>query len=94
MRLRPEPVRAADRAGGSSGKASFLDGRKRRAAVRRSFDEMMDLILEKARSDERIRAVTMEGSRANANAVHDAYSDFDISYYVRDIRDFTRWQSF
>ncbi len=58
--------------------------------MRRSFDEMMDLILEKARSDERIRAVTMEGSRANANAVHDAYSDFDISYYVRDIRDFTR----
>lgn len=58
--------------------------------MKRSYDEMMNLILEKARTDERIRAVTMEGSRANANAVHDTWSDFDISYYVRDIRDFTR----
>ena len=50
--------------------------------MQRSYDEMMSLIMEKARSDERIRAVTMEGSRANKNAVHDEYSDFDICYYV------------
>ena len=48
----------------------------------RSEKEMMDIIMNKALSDERIRAVTMEGSRANPNAVHDSYSDFDISYYV------------
>lgn len=55
----------------------------------RSEKEMMDTIMGKALSDERIRAVTMEGSRANTNAVHDIYSDFDISYYVTDIREFT-----
>ena len=55
----------------------------------RSEKEMMDIIMNKALSDERIRAVTMEGSRANPNAVHDSYSDFDISYYVTDIREFT-----
>lgn len=57
--------------------------------MQRTYDEMMNLIMEKARNDERIRAVTMEGSGANDNAVHDEYSDFDISYYVTDIREFT-----
>lgn len=57
--------------------------------MQRTYDEMMNLIMEKAGSDERIRAVTMEGSRANENAVHDEYSDFDICYYVTDIREFT-----
>lgn len=57
--------------------------------MKRTYDEMLNLILEKARKDERIRAVTMEGSLANENAVHDKYSDFDICYYVRDIREFT-----
>ena len=55
----------------------------------RTYDEMMRLILDLAINDERIRAVTMEGSRANKNAVHDRYSDFDICYVVRDIREFT-----
>lgn len=55
----------------------------------RTVDEMMELILKKAREDERIRAVTMEGSRANPNAVHDEYSDFDICYFVKDVREFT-----
>ena len=35
----------------------------------RSEKEMMDIIMNKALSDERIRAVTMEGSRANPNAL-------------------------
>lgn len=55
----------------------------------RTVEEMMELILNKAREDERIRAVTMEGSRANPNAVHDEYSDFDICYFVQDVREFT-----
>ena len=58
--------------------------------MQRSYDEMMELIMKKAHEDERIRAVTMEGSRANANAVHDQYSDFDICYFVSDIREFTK----
>lgn len=57
--------------------------------MKRTYDEMMNLIMEKAESDERIRAVTMEGSRANDNAVHDEYSDFDICYYVTDVREFS-----
>lgn len=53
-------------------------------------DEMLNRILETAVRDERIRAVTMEGSRANRNATHDRYCDFDICYVVTDIREFTR----
>lgn len=56
----------------------------------RSYEEMMHLIMDKAIKDERIRAVLMDGSRANSNAVHDAYSDFDICYVVTDIREFTK----
>jgi aminoglycoside 6-adenylyltransferase len=54
---------------------------------------MMDLIMNKAINDERIRAVTMDGSRANKNAVHDKYSDFDIVYFVTDVREFTKDKS-
>ena len=55
----------------------------------RSEQEMLEIIMNKAKSDERIRAVAMDGSRANENATHDSYSDFDIVYYVTDIREFT-----
>lgn len=56
----------------------------------RTETEMMDLIMKKAIEDDRIRAVTMDGSRANKNAVHDQYSDFDIVYVVTDVREFTK----
>ncbi|MBH1940031.1 aminoglycoside 6-adenylyltransferase [Mobilitalea sibirica] len=56
----------------------------------RTEQQMMDLIMKKALEDDRIRAVTMEGSRANKNAVHDQYSDFDICYFVSDVREFTK----
>lgn len=59
----------------------------------RTEAEMMDLILNKARQDDRIRAVAMDGSRANRNAVHDQYSDFDIVYFVTDVREFTKDKS-
>lgn len=59
----------------------------------RTSEEMMQLIMDKAAHDERIRAVTMEGSRANPNATHDEYCDFDICYFVEDIREFTRDKS-
>ncbi|MDR2649446.1 MAG: aminoglycoside 6-adenylyltransferase [Clostridiales bacterium] len=50
--------------------------------------EMMDLILNAAKSDERIRAVSMEGSRANPAVPKDRYQDYDITYYVSDIAPF------
>ena len=58
--------------------------------ILRNYDEMLKLILDTAENDERIRAVTMEGSNTTENAVHDKYSDFDICFFVRDIREFTR----
>ena len=56
----------------------------------RNKEEMMKLIMDVALNDERIRAVTMEGSRASKNATHDQYCDFDICYVVSDIRQFTK----
>ena len=54
----------------------------------RTEQEMMDLILGVAAADERIRAVRMEGSRANPAVPKDQYQDYDISYYVVDIEPF------
>lgn len=56
----------------------------------RSEQQMLDLILETARSDERIRAVIMNGSRANPNAPRDPFQDFDIVYIVSDVASFKK----
>lgn len=54
----------------------------------RSEQEMMDLIINVAKEDERIRAVLMVGSRANPNAPKDKYQDYDIAYFVKDVTPF------
>jgi aminoglycoside 6-adenylyltransferase len=54
----------------------------------RSESEMFDLILQTAHDDERIRAVMMNGSRANPNAPRDFFQDFDIVYFVNGIDSF------
>ena len=46
--------------------------------------EMLDLLLNFAKNDERIRAVGMEGSRININIPKDDFQDYDISYFVTD----------
>ncbi|MBT2690163.1 aminoglycoside 6-adenylyltransferase [Bacillus sp. ISL-47] len=56
----------------------------------RSETEMMNLILSTARKDERVRAVILNGSRANANVKKDICQDYDIVYLVRGIDSFTR----
>ena len=56
----------------------------------RSEREMLDLILAVAKGDERIRAVIMNGSRANPNARPDPFRDFDIIYLVTDVAPFRR----
>lgn len=56
---------------------------------RRTSEEMMNLILDFARSDERVRAVSLEGSRVMPDAKPDRYQDFDITFLVTDIRSFT-----
>jgi len=51
----------------------------------RTEREMMDLILGYAASRDDIRAVVMNGSRANPRAPQDPFQDYDIVYYVRDV---------
>lgn len=54
----------------------------------RPEQEMFDLILSVARTDERIRAVYMNGSRANPNIKKDKYQDYDIVYVVTETAPF------
>lgn len=54
----------------------------------RSEQEMLELIVNTAKCDERIRAVIMNGSRANPNAPRDIFQDFDIVYVVTDVAPF------
>ncbi len=54
----------------------------------RSEGEMYELILATARKDERVRAVILNGSRANPNAPRDQFQDFDIVYLVTEVESF------
>lgn len=54
----------------------------------RNEKEMMSLILDIAKKDERIRAVYMNGSRTNVNAPKDIFQDYDIVYVVKETRPF------
>lgn len=56
----------------------------------RNEKEMMDLILGFAKKDERVRAVTLEGSRTNPNVPKDMFQDYDISFHVTDMLSFIR----
>jgi len=51
----------------------------------RTEDEMLELILSTAYADNRIRAVIVNGSRANPNVPRDIFQDFDIVYLVTDV---------
>ena len=50
--------------------------------------EMYALILGIVKSDERIRAVILSGSRANPDAVPDIFRDFGVVYIVTDVASF------
>ena len=54
----------------------------------RSEAEMMELILNVAQRDDRIRAVYMNGSRTNKNVRKDIFQDYDIVYVVRETKPF------
>jgi len=56
--------------------------------IMRTEQEMMDLILGVAKTDERIRAVLLVGSRANPTVLKDSYQDYDIAYFVTDMKPF------
>lgn len=54
----------------------------------RNTETIKNLIVEKAKSDDRVRAVLLNGSRANPNIKVDKFQDFDIVYIVNDIQPF------
>src|SRR5581483_11761308 len=54
----------------------------------RSQQDILELILDTAKSDERVRSVIMNGSRANPNARPDIFQDVDILFLVTDVRSF------
>ncbi|NMB24652.1 MAG: aminoglycoside 6-adenylyltransferase [Firmicutes bacterium] len=54
----------------------------------RSEQDMMDLILNVARRDDRIRAVVMNGSRVNPRVTKDIFQDYDIVYLVTELDSF------
>jgi aminoglycoside 6-adenylyltransferase len=54
----------------------------------RTQQEMLALILSVAEKDNRIRAVILNGSRANPNVKKDIFQDYDINYVVRETKSF------
>ncbi len=59
-----------------------------RNEVLRSEQEMMNILVDFAMNDDRIRLVTLEGSRTNKNIPSDTFQDYDISYFVTDMVSF------
>jgi len=56
----------------------------------RPEQEMLQLILDFTGRDEDIRAVLLNGSRANPNAPRDPFQDFDVLCLVRDVTPYIR----
>ena len=54
----------------------------------RSEREMLDLIIDTARSDERVRAVIITGSKVNPNVPKDFFQDYDVVYVVTEKESF------
>ena len=54
----------------------------------RSSSEIFSLIVETAQADNRVRAVLLNGSRANPLAKQDAFQDYDIVYVVNEMNSF------
>jgi len=54
----------------------------------RSSVEIKKIVLDKAASDPRIRAVLLNGSRANPNIEEDIFQDFDVVYFVTEMESF------
>ncbi len=54
----------------------------------RTPEQMLEQILDIAKRDDRIRAVTLSGSRANKDCPVDVYQDFDVVFFVKDVMPF------
>ena len=56
----------------------------------RTEQQMWQLILGYAEKNDKIRVVTLEGSRTNVNIPKDDFQDYDITFLVTDMEAFTR----
>ncbi len=56
----------------------------------RTQNQMFDLILNVAQKDKNIKAVLLNGSRANPKAPQDMYQDYDIVYIVTNFEEYKR----
>ena len=54
----------------------------------RTEKQIYDTILNFAKADDRIRVVTLEGSRTNINIIPDDFQDYDITFFVTDMQSF------
>lgn len=54
----------------------------------RNESEMLNLIIETAKEDPRIRAAYLEGSRVNPKISKDIFQDYDVVYIVNETRSF------
>ena len=54
----------------------------------RTEKQIYDTILNFAKADDRIRVVTLEGSRTNINIIPDDVQDYDITFFVTDMQSF------
>ena len=54
----------------------------------RSSEQIKKAIIDFAEVDKRIRAVLLNGSRANPNIKPDKYQDYDITFLVSGIKNF------
>lgn len=56
----------------------------------RTGKEMYELLIGFAQKEERIRLVTLEGSRTNPTIPDDEFKDYDVSYFVTDMDSFKK----
>lgn len=54
----------------------------------RNETEIFSLVLDFSKKDERIRLVTLEGSRARPDSSRDCFQDYDVSYFVSELGSF------
>lgn len=54
----------------------------------RSEAEMFELVVSKGKTEEEVRAILLNGSRANPEVAPDKFQDYDLLYLVKDIERF------
>lgn len=71
-------------------KKTKLEQRKKDMIKTRNEQQMMQLIMDVANHNPEIRAVLLNGSRANPNVEQDIFQDYDIIYAVKNLEVFLK----